>query len=188
MKRQRRRPPKPRTSPAALERLHPDAAGLDLTRVDGIDAHGALKVVAEIGLDMSPWPTEKHFASWLSLFPGNKISGGKVLSSRTKSSANRVASVLRIAASTLHHSRSALGAFFRRLKARLGAPKAITATAHELACLVYNMLKHGTEYVDQGQQYYEHRYQQRGLSNLSRRAQALGYHLVKAADPAPLPA
>jgi transposase len=162
--------------------------GVDLTRLDGIDAHSALKIVGEIGLDMSRWPTEKQFASWLSVSPGNKISGGKVLSSRTKRSANRVAAVLRMAASTLHHSRSALGAFFRRLKARLGAPKAITATAHKLACLIYNMLKHGTEYVDQGQHYYEERYQQRVLSNLSRRAQELGYHLVKVPDTTPMPA
>jgi len=180
---------RPRNAPAFDARTHLHRlTGVDLTRVDGIDAHSALKVVAEIGLDMSRWPTEKHFASWLSVSPGNKISGGKLLTSRTKHSANRVAAVLRMAASTLHQSRSALGAFFRRLKARLGAPKAITATAHKLACLIYNMLKHGTEYVDQGQQYYEHRYQQRVLSTLSRRAQELGYHLVKAPDATPLPA
>jgi hypothetical protein len=180
---------RPRNSPAFDVRTHlHHLTGVDLTQLDGIDGHGALKIVAEIGLDMTRWPTEKHFASWLALSPGNKISGGKVLSSRTKASANRVAAVLRIAASTLHHSRSALGAFYRRLHARLGAPKAITATAHKLACLVYSMLKHGTAYVDQGQHYYEQRYQQRVLSNLSRRAQDLGYHLVKAATSSPLPA
>lgn len=180
---------RPRNAPAFDARTHLHRlTGVDLTRLDGIDAHSALKIVAEIGLDMSRWPTDKHFASWLSVSPGNKISGGKILSSRTKRSANRVAAVLRMAASTLHHSRSARGAFFRRLKARLGAPKAITATAHKLACLIYNMLKHGTEYVDQGQHYYEQRYQQRVLSNLSRRAQELGYHLVKVPDAAPLQA
>jgi hypothetical protein len=98
---------------------------------------------------------------------------------RTKASANRAAAVLRMAASSLHHSHSALGAFFRRLKGRLGAPKAITATARKLASLIYNMLKHGTEYVDQGQEYYERRYQGRVLANLTRRARELGYHLVK---------
>ncbi len=180
---------RPRNAPAFDARTHLHRlTGVDLTRLDGIDAHSALKIVAEIGLDMSRWPTDKHFASWLSVSPGNKISGGKILSSRTKRSANRVAVVLRMAASTLHHSRSALGAFFRRLKARLGAPKAITATAHKLACLIYNMLKHGTEYVDQGQHYYEQRYQQRVLSNLSRRAQELGYHLVKVPNATPLQA
>jgi transposase len=179
---------RPRNAPAFDVRTHLHRlTGVDLTRLDGIDAHSALKIVAEIGLDMSRWPTEKQFASWLSVSPGNKISGGKVLSSRSRRSANRVAAVLRMAANALHHSRSALGAFYRRLKARLGAPKAITATAHKLACLIYNMLKHGTEYVDQGQRYYEQRYQQRTLSNLSRRAQELGYNLVKAAA-GPLPA
>jgi len=188
-------PPAPRTSKRPRNAPAFDArsqlyrlTGVDLTRIDGIDAHTALKIVAEIGLDMTRWPTEKHFASWLSLSPGSKISGGKVLSSRTKHSANRVAAALRISASALHHSRSALGAFFRRLKTHLGAPKAITATAHKLARLIYNMLKHGTEYVDQGQQYYEQRYQQRVLSNLSRRAQELGYRLLKDPEASAAPA
>jgi transposase len=162
--------------------------GVDLTQIDGVAPYTALTLIAEIGRDMTRWPTEKHFTSWLALSPGNKISGGKLLSSRTKASANRVAAALRMAASTLHHTRSALGAFFRRLKARLGAPKAITATARKLACLVYSMLTHGTAYVDQGQHYYEQRYQQRALSNLSRRAQELGYTLVKASAAGPLPA
>jgi len=180
---------RPRNTPAFDVRTHLHRlTGVDLTRIDGIDGHGALKIVAEIGLDMTRWATDKHFASWLALSPGNKISGGKLLSSRTKASANRVAAVLRMAASTLHHSRSALGAFFRRLKARLGAPKAITATARKLACLIYNMLKFGTEYVDQGQHYYEQRYQQRVLSNLSRRAQELGYRLVKTPESSPVEA
>src|SRR5439155_1270401 len=125
--------------------------GVDLTRIDGIDAHTALKVVAETGLDMSRWPTEKHFASWLSLAPGTKVSGGKKLSGRTTPSANRAAAALRLAARSLYQSKSALGAFFRRLKARLGTPKAITASAHNLARLIYRMLRLGTEYVDQGQ-------------------------------------
>jgi transposase len=115
-----------------LQRL----TGVDLTRIDGIDAPTGLKLVAEIGLDMTRWPTEKHFASWLGLAPGSKVTGGKQLSSRTKPCASRAATALRLAAHALHHSRSALGAFYRRLKGRLGAPKAITATAHKLACLI----------------------------------------------------
>jgi transposase len=161
-----------------LQRL----TGVDLTRLDGIDAHTALKVVAEIGLDMTRWPTEKHFASWLGLSPGSKVSGGKKLSSRTKPSASRAAAALRLAASSLYRSRSALGAFYRRMKARLGAPKAVTATAHKLARLVYRMLRFGTEYVDRGQDYYERRYQSRVVSTLMRRAQELGYKLVKNED------
>ena len=164
-----------------LQRL----TGVDLTRIEGIDAATALKVVAEIGLDMTRWPTEKHFASWLGLAPGNKVSGGRRLSGRTKPSASRAAAALRLAASTLHHSRSALGAFYRRLKGRLGAPKAITATAHKLARLIYGMLRFGTEYVDRGQDYYERRYQSRVVSQLMRRAQELGYTLTKTADVSP---
>jgi len=92
---------------------------------------------------MRRWPSEKHFASWLTLAPGTQVSGGKTLSGRTKPSASRAAAALRLAARSLHHSKSALGAFFRRLKTRLGAPKAITATAHKLARLIYRMLKCG---------------------------------------------
>ena len=172
-----------RTEPAFDARQHLyRVTGVDLTRIDGIDAHTALKVVGEIGLDMTRWPTEKNFASWLCLSPGSKITGGKRISGRTKPSASRAAAALRLAASSLYHSKSALGAYHRRMKARLGAPKAITATAHKLACLIYAMLKFGTEYVDRGQDSYERRYQSRILSTLTRRAQALGYQLVKNED------
>ncbi|MDT8335076.1 MAG: transposase, partial [Desulfurivibrionaceae bacterium] len=153
-------------------------SGVDLTQIDGIDTNSALKLIAEIGIDMSPWKSEKHFASWLGLCPGTKISGGKVLSSKTKQVANRAATTLRMAASALHHSKSALGAYLRRQKARLGAPKAITATAHKLARLVYAMLKHGTAYVDAGQDSYEQRYRSRVVQNLKRKAKNLGFELV----------
>jgi transposase len=177
-----------RTAPTFDVRTHLyRLTGVDLTRIDGIDAPTALKVVAETGLDMRRWPSEKHFASWLTLAPGTKVSGGKTLSGRTKPSASRAAAALRLAARSLHHSKSALGAFFRRLKTRLGAPKAITATAHKLARLIYRMLKCGTDYVDQGQEYYERRYQTRVLSTLSRRAHALGYTLIKTPDQEPTP-
>jgi transposase len=154
--------------------------GVDLTRIDGIDSYTALKIVSEIGLDMGRWRSEKQFTSWLGLCPGSKISGGKRLSGKSKPVANRAALALRMAATTLYNSRSALGAFLRRMKARLGAPKAITATAHKLARLVYSMLKYGTEYVDAGQAYYEERYQSRVLQNLKKKAQQLGYELVTA--------
>ena len=162
----------------ARQHLH-RLTGVDLTRIDGIDASTALTVVGEIGLDMTRWPTEKHFASWLGLAPGSHLSGGKQRSSRTKPSSSRAAAALRLAASSLYHSHSALGAFHRRLKARLGAPKAITATAHKLACLIYRMLRFGTEYDDSGQDYYEQRYQSRIVAHLTRRAQQLGYQLIK---------
>jgi transposase len=154
-------------------------AGVDLTRIDGIDAHTALKVIGEIGLDMNRWATVKHFTSWLGVCPGNKISGGKVLSSKTKPSGNRAAAALRMAANGLHNSHSALGAFLRRKKAQIGRPQAVTATAHKLARLVYFMLKNGSEYVDAGQDYYELRYRDRTISNLRRRAQSLGYKLLE---------
>jgi transposase len=161
----------------ALDPLH-RILGVDLTRIDGIDAHTALKILSEIGTDMSRWPTVKHFTSWLGLCPGNKLSGGKRLSGRTKPCASRAAAALRMAASSLHRSKTAIGAYLRRMKGRLGAPKAITATAHRLARLLYLVLKHGWEYVDPGQNWYEQQHQDRVLKSLTRRASQLGYQLV----------
>ena len=158
----------------ALQRM----SGVDLTGIDGIDTNTALKILAEIGTDMSRWKTAKHFASWLGLSPGTKVSGGKVLSSATKPVANKAAAAFRMAAFTLFNSRSALGAYLRRQRARLGAPKAITATAHKLARLVYTMLTHGTSYVDAGQEYYEERYRSRVVQNLKRKAHEMGFELV----------
>ena len=152
--------------------------GVDLTRIDGMDENSVLKALSETGTDMSAWPTEKHFASWLGLSPNNKITGGKVLSSKTKPSANRAAAAFRMAAFALFNSKSALGAYLRRMRTRLGAPKAVTATAHKLAKIFYNMLKNGTEYVDQGQDYYEEQYQERVMKNLKKRAASLGLDLV----------
>jgi hypothetical protein len=157
-----------------------EMTGVDLTQIDGIDTSTALVVLSEIGCDMTKWPTAKHFGSWMCLAPGSKISGGKVLSTRTKPGANRAANALRQAAQSLHHSRSALGAYFRRMRARLGAPKAITATAYKLARMIYSMLKYGTEYVDLGQKAYEEQYRDRALKNLQRNAHRFGYELVKA--------
>jgi transposase len=155
------------------------ASGVDLTQIDGIASTIALGLVAEVGLDMSPWPTEKHFCSWLTICPGNKVSGGKRLSGRTRTSSSRAKRLFQLAARSLEKSQSALGAFFRRLKAKLGAPKAITAAAHKLARIFYNMLKHGTAYVDVGQQYYDERYRERVLQALRRRVKTLGYELTE---------
>lgn len=156
--------------------------GVDLTEIDGVDGYTALRVLSEVGTDMTRWPTAKHFASWLGLSPNNKITGGKVISSQTKRSANRAAAALRIAALALHRSDSALGAFLRRKKAQLGTPKAITATAHKLARIIYSMLRYGQKYVDAGASYYETQYRQRALRNAMRRAAQLGYELVPKAD------
>lgn len=151
--------------------------GVDLTKIDGLDSLTALKIISEIGLDMNRWPTVKHFASWMGLSPGSKISGGKVLSAKTKKCASRAAHSLRLAAYSLHNSKTAIGAFFRRKKGQLGPAKAITATAHKLARIIYNMLKNGTKYKDVGQDYYEQRYKNRMIANLKRRAKQLGYEL-----------
>jgi transposase len=158
-------------------------SGVDLTAIEGIDENTALVLLSEIGTDMSRWPTEKHFASWLGLCPHHKISGGKILSRKVRPSANRAATALRLAAQCLHHSQSALGAFCRRLKTRLGAPKAITATAHKLARLVYRLLKYGQDYVARGMSEYEQTYRERIVQNLMRKAKALGYKLLPATDP-----
>jgi transposase len=152
--------------------------GVNLTTIDGLGPHSVLRIISEVGVDMSKWPTAKHFGSWLGLAPGTKISGGKKLSSKTKPSANRAATMLRIVASTLHHSDSALGAFLRRLKTRLGAPKAITATAYKIARLIYSMLKYGKEYVDAGQDYYEQQYKGRVIENIKKKAKSLGFQLL----------
>jgi transposase len=131
--------------------------GVDLTRIDGIGVTTALAVVSEIGVDMSRFPTIKHFTSWLGLCPGTKITGGKVMSGKTKRCVNRAAQALRLAAAALRRSKSALGSYFRRMCSRMDKPKAVTAAAHKLARLIYVMLTKGEEYTDQGQDYYEER-------------------------------
>ncbi len=152
--------------------------GVNLGLLPGINSYTAFKVIAEVGLDMSCWETEKHFAAWLGLCPGTKISGGKRLSGKRTPNANRAASAFRMAASTLWRSQSALGAFHRRMKARLGGEKAVTATAHKLAKLFYHLLKNGEEYVEKGQAYYEENYRQRAVKSLQHRAKQLGFDLV----------
>ena len=152
--------------------------GVDLTEINGMSENNVLTIISETGTDMSAWPSEKHFASWLSLSPGNKITGGKRLSGKTRPSANRAAGAFRLAAYSLANSKTALGAFYRRLRNRLGAPKAITATAHKLARLFYHLLKTQTPFVDVGQDYYEQQYRARATRNLKKRAAALGYQLI----------
>ena len=153
--------------------------GVNLTQIVGLNTPTVLTIIAEVGLDMSRWPTSKHFASWLGLCPGSKISGGKNFSSKSKPSANRAAHAFRMAAYSLHRSQTAIGAFLRRKKAQLGAPKAITATAHKIARIFYEMLKNRTEYKDLGVDYYQARYKERMLRNLKRKARAFGLELVK---------
>lgn len=153
--------------------------GVDVTQIDGMNVVTALTAISETGFDMSKWLTQKHFCSWLALTPNNRISGGKILSAKTKKVASRAAWAFRMAAQSLHNSPTALGAFYRRIKSRLGAKSAIIATAHKIAVLYYNMLKYGSDYVDQGQDYYNKRYQDRVVKGLQRKAAAMGYELVE---------
>jgi len=152
--------------------------GGDLTQIHGFGPYTVLRLVAECGDDMRKWPTAKHFTSWLCLAPGNKISGGRLLSSKTRRSSNRAAALLRIAAVNVGKTPTALGAFYRRLAARTGKAKAVTATARKLAILFYKALRFGMTYVDSGASYYEERYRQRVIQNLHRRARDLGFTLV----------
>lgn len=131
---------------------------------------------------MSKWPTVKHFTSWLGLAPGTKISGGKILGTRTRKCKNKAATIFRVAAYTLSRSQSAVGAFLRRKKAQLGAPEAITAAAHKLARIFYAMLKEKKSYKDLGADYYEQKFKDRTLKNMELRARSLGYILVKNGD------
>ncbi|MEO8546185.1 MAG: IS110 family transposase [Burkholderiaceae bacterium] len=158
--------------------------GVDLTRIDGIEVTTALAVVSEIGTDMSRFPSVKHFTSWLGLCPGTRITGGKVMSGKTKRVANRAAQSLRLAAAALRTSQSALGAYYRRMCSRMDKPKAITAAAHKLARLIYTLLTKGEEYTDQGQAYYEERYRERVLRALTQRAAKLGMKMIPIEQPA----
>jgi len=152
--------------------------GVDITVLPGINAMTAQTVLSESGIDMSRFATEKHYSSWLGLSPNHQITGGKVRKRRTRKVRNRAAAALRVAAQSLHKSKTALGAYYRRMRARLGPAKAITATAHKLAILIYRMLKYGMDYVEQGQKAYEKQYQQRKIQMLLKHAKQIGYNII----------
>lgn len=158
----------------ALYRL----TGVDLTRIDGLDELTVQKVISEIGTDMSKWPTVKHFTSWLRLCPNNKITGGKVFQTGVQPTKNRASTALRVAAASLTNSNSALGAFYRRMRSRLGSPAAITATAHKLARIIYFTLKNQISYADPGVDYYEKRFHELAVKKLNRRAAMMGFQLI----------
>ena len=152
-------------------------SGVDLFNVSGLAADTLLTLAGEVGFDMAPWQSVKHFTSWLSLCPGTKQSGKRVLSRRSKPSANRAAQAFRIAAVTQVRAKTALGAFFRRIRSRSGGREAVTATAHKIARIYYSLLKHGTAFVEQGEAAYEQQFKQRRLKALKKHAIALGYQL-----------
>jgi transposase len=153
--------------------------GVDLTRIDGVNENTAQLILSELGLDIChKWPTEAQFTSWLGLCPNNEISGGKLLKRGTRKVVNRVASALRMCAQSLLNSKSALGAYARRMRSRKDTPVAITATAHKLARLIYRTLKYGQDYVDIGGDIYEAEHKAASVKSLQRRAKSLGYQLV----------
>src|SRR5882724_7884014 len=152
--------------------------GVDLTATEGLEASSAQVILAEIGTEMSKWPTEKHLASWLGLAPHNDISGGKVLRSQPLKVRSRAAQALRLAAQALGRTQTALGAYYRRRRARQGPKAAITATAHKLARIVYHLLKHRDPYHPLSPEAYEHHLRQRELALLKRTATQLGFTLL----------
>jgi len=153
--------------------------GVDLTDIDGIDALTAQTVISEIGLNMDKWKTVKHFTSWLGLCPCNKITGGKVFYSGSKKVRNRATLALRVAARSLHRSKSALGMFYRRMRAKHGSLKANLAAAHKTARIIYSMLKSKQAYKDPGETYYFEKYRKQIVNNMKRQATSLGYELKK---------
>jgi len=180
-------PPRKEGRPASKDRMQGQDMrevlyrkfGVDLTAIEGIGVTTALVVLTEVGPNMTGFKTEKHFASWLGLCPDNRISGGKVLSSHTRRVVNRISDSLRMAAVTLERSRSALGGFYRRMKGRLGAAEAITATAHKLARIIYRLLKHGEAFVRQGMEDYERKFRERKLHALRKTAISMEFNLVE---------
>lgn len=152
-------------------------AGTDLTQIHGIGPFLALRLIGECGTDLSKWRTAKHFTSWLTLAPGCKISGGKVISAHTRKTSSRIMVLLRLAAVTVGRSNTALGAFYRRLAGRIGNAKAVTATARKIAVLFYNAMRYGMDYRDPGADHYEQQYRERVIKQLHRRAAQFGYVL-----------
>jgi transposase len=155
--------------------------GVDLFRIKGLNAETVLRIVSEVGVDVRAFPTEKHFASWLCLSPNRRVSGGKVLSSRTKASSNRAAAAFRQAAVSVQRSDSELGAYYRRMRAKKGPASATTATAHKLARIYYSLVTTGRQYEERGAGAYEQRERERQLASLAKRANGLGYELVERA-------
>ncbi|MGH9557124.1 MAG: IS110 family transposase [Terriglobales bacterium] len=155
--------------------------GVDLTGVDGINVLTAQTIIAEVGYDMGPWETEAQFVSWLNLAPRNRISGGKVIGRDRRKVVNRAGQALRTAATALLHSRTYLGAQFRRFRTKLGAPKAVKAMAGKLARIIYRLLKYGQQYVDKGAEFYEQKYRQQQIKMITKKATELGFQLVQPA-------
>jgi transposase len=157
-------------------------SGIDLTRIDGINTLTAMTAVTESDIDVDCFPTEKNFSSWLTLSPNNRKTGGRIRSSHTRKSCSRLAAALRMSAQSLWRSKSAQGAFLRRLASRMEKPEAVTATARKLACTIYRMRKYGMAYVDKGEAAYQAAYEERCLRSLHKQARRFGFALVNTAS------
>lgn len=175
---------RPHHPPFDLRTLLYQTLGVDLTAVPGIDVVVAQDLLAEIGTDMSKWKTVKHFAAWLGLAPNNKSSAGKIKSRHTQKNSNRASTAFRLAAQAASRTQTVLGAFYRHIKAKHGAPIAVTATAHKIARIVYHMLKHHTAYVDPGIDAYLDQQRKRSLRSLQRLANKLNFQLIPGPEPA----
>ena len=151
--------------------------GVNLSEIPGISSLTILTLVSEIGISVDKWRSAKAFSSWLGLCPGTKISGGKRLGGRTKPSKNRLSQALRMAASTLSKSQTALGAFFRKMRSRLGPAKAITATANKMAKMIYNMIKNKWSFEERGADYYEKMNKEKAMKRLQKFADRMGFNL-----------
>ncbi|MCP4402697.1 MAG: IS110 family transposase [bacterium] len=184
-------PPPPRTKPSQPKRKNQhqftsdartllyECFGTDITELTGIETTNGLELYTEVGADMRPWATDEHFTSWLGLCPNAQSSGGKMKSSQTRKVSSRAAQVFRMAAKSAARSKTYIGAFYRRMKVRLGAPKAMTATARKIAVIFYHMVKERKPYQDLGEDYYLKQSQDRALKRLQRQAKQLGYTLVE---------
>lgn len=172
------KPVKKRNDPLLIRNDFYRISGVDLTAIPGIQAASVSTILSEIGTNVSRFPTAKHFASWLGLCPTNKISGGRILSSRTQPVNNRASTALRIAATTLLRSPSALGQYLRRMRAKLGMPKAVTATAHKLARIIYHLLKTQQSYDQSCFARFEEENNRRQQIRLKNQAKSMGFALV----------
>lgn len=187
-------PDLPRAKPGSKSKNEPNfnvraqlarIVGLDLVAVMGLSGSSVQTIITEIGTDMSAFPTVKHFCAWLGLAPRNDISGGKVLRSRTMKVRSRANQAFRDAAASVGRSNSAVGAYYRAMRARLGPRQAMVATAHKIARVVYHLLKTGEPYREEGAEEYERKRRERELKHLTRRAQKLGYTLAPTPATAP---
>jgi transposase len=151
--------------------------GMDFTKIDGLNVLTVQTILSEVGLNPEAFGTQKRFASWLGLCPENRITGGNIKSVRTRKVINRAAKAFRLAANSLKNSSSALGGYYRRMRARLGPPKAITATAHKIARIFFHLWKNGGTYQDLGADYYEQKYKDRVIKNMKKRAKQLGFQI-----------